>query len=106
MGHISIQIPKNTVFYKPHKCRNCGTSITGKYNEKIEGEIKLFSNHLNYISLKTSKSSKKYVSISIPIGIPTHIKNEIEENFEGGKNNYLDLIKDEINQNYIKNSEF
>lgn len=78
--------------------------IPNKYNETLKGEIKLFSNDLYYISLKTSNISVNFGSISIPIKIPKNIQNKIGKNNKDSEKrfyNYLDLIKDEIGENYI-----
>ena len=79
-------------------------SIKTKYNEVIKGKVNLNKANLPWISISTNEYANNFGTICIPISIPNHIKDEIDENIEitGSKiYNYLDYIKDKISQNYI-----
>ena len=76
-------------------------SITTKDNVLIKGNLKLNSENLIWTSLNTEKYPDNFGSISIAKSIPESIKNKYDEKFNDAFYNYLDLIKDEINQNYI-----
>ena len=94
-----INIPSNSYSDPGNKI-----SITNKYNEIIDGEVKLYKDNLPWIRASINKSIYYKFTICIPITIPNHIKNQIDEKIEITGNkiyNYLDYINDKISKNYI-----
>ena len=86
-------------------------SLISKKNEIILGEIKYTEDKMNYIEIKTDKYNNNFGVICIPKSIPERKKIEINlENFDDFDNynySYLDLIKNELDEdekyiNYIQ----
>lgn len=90
----SFYIWKNTPF-----SNNSDITIPTRYNDKISGKVNNSSN-LIWINLDTKEYQKNFGSIAIPINIPNNIKENITKT-DNKIYNYLDYIKDDINQNYI-----